>query len=338
MPASVIGLDIGGANLKAAHSAGPVRSLPFELWRQPTRLPEALRDLLRSLPPAEQLAVTMTGELCDCFESKREGVCAILDAVQVVGGALPIRIWQTDGRLVDVAAARNSPLQTAAANWLALATFAGRFAPFGPALVIDIGSTTTDIVPLLDGRPVPRGRTDPERLRAHELVYTGVRRTPLCALLDAEVAAELFATTLDVYLLLGLLPEDSNDLGTADGRPATRAAAEVRLARMLCADLETSSPPERNNLAQTAMLKQVQLIRTAIGRVGGTLPQFPVTVILSGAGEMLGQSALACKGPRPTDHFPVEGIVSLAEEIGLEASQAACAHALAILASEAAAI
>src|SRR5438105_7905499 len=157
----VLGLDIGGANLKAAHSAGIVALQPFELWKDPGGLAQALRDLLAALPRADALAVTMTGELCDCFETKRQGVNAILDAVEAAAGPGVIRVWRTDGRLVDVATARRTPLQTAAANWLALATYAGRFAPDGPALVIDIGSTTADILPLVARRPAPRRRADP---------------------------------------------------------------------------------------------------------------------------------------------------------------------------------
>ncbi|HZU35347.1 MAG TPA: hydantoinase/oxoprolinase family protein, partial [Gemmataceae bacterium] len=186
MPSAVLGLDIGGANLKGAHSTGPARSQLFELWKNPAGLADALRDFVASFPPADRLAVTMTGELCDCFETKRQGVATILDAVTAVAGERRVSIWCTDGRFRDLAAARNEPLKVAAANWLALATFAGRYASSGTALVIDIGSTTTDIVPLVQGRPVPRGRTDPERLRTNELVYTGVRRTPLCALLGTE--------------------------------------------------------------------------------------------------------------------------------------------------------
>src|SRR5205823_3022412 len=132
------------------------------------------------------LAVTMTGELCDCFESKRQGVQAILAAVETVAVPGVIEIWRSDGRFVNLEGARADPLSVAAANWLALATFAGRWAPQGAALVIDIGSTTTDVVPLWDGHPIPRGRSDPERLRCRELIYMGVRRTPVCALLGAE--------------------------------------------------------------------------------------------------------------------------------------------------------
>src|SRR5262249_57821554 len=121
-------------------------------------------------------------------------------------GRTPVRVWLAEGRLVDLLEARREPLLAAAANWLALATFAGRLVPEGPAVLIDAGSTTTDLVPLHDGRPVPQGRTDAERLACGELVYSGVRRTPVCALLDG-VAAEGFAPTPHVSPVLGKLRE-----------------------------------------------------------------------------------------------------------------------------------
>ena len=110
MPRSALGLDVGGANLKAAHSGGVARSRPFALWENPADLPDALRDLLRDWPPYDVLAVTMTGELCDCFATKREGVRAILDAVSAVAGSTPLRVWLVNGRLADLAAARADPL------------------------------------------------------------------------------------------------------------------------------------------------------------------------------------------------------------------------------------
>ncbi|MGE3803939.1 MAG: hydantoinase/oxoprolinase family protein, partial [Gemmataceae bacterium] len=231
----VLGLDIGGANLKAAHTFGAARSISFALWRTPEQLAGRLQFLIRELPAADVLAVTMTGELCDAFATRRAGVNAILDAVRQAT-TLPVRVWRTDGRFADLDSARETTWQTASANWLALATYVGRYAPEGPALLIDIGSTSTDVIPLVDGRPCPQGRTDPERLRSGELVYTGVRRTPLCALLGSSVAAELFATTLDVYLVLGELAENSDDCDSADGRPATKQQAHARLARMFLED------------------------------------------------------------------------------------------------------
>jgi probable H4MPT-linked C1 transfer pathway protein len=335
MTPAVLGLDIGGANLKAAHSAGGARSLPFALWKNPRGLTDSLALLLRDWPVFDFLGVTMTGELCDCFESKSQGVDTILQATaQAVSREHPrlrgeIHIWLTDSRFVELNAARATPLLAAASNWLALAVFVGRFAPTGPALLLDVGSTTTDIVPLLEGRPVPQGRSDPERLRSGELVYTGIRRTPLCALLSGLGAAELFATTLDVYLTLGQVREDPSDCDTADGRPATRRGAASRLARMLCADLETSTEGQRQDLALRAAQRQVHLIIHAVESVAARLPAPPETVVVAGSGEFLAQTAW--QGQRL---FPPCPVISLAERLGPGVSQAACAYALAILAAE----
>jgi (4-(4-[2-(gamma-L-glutamylamino)ethyl]phenoxymethyl)furan-2-yl)methanamine synthase len=332
MSPRVIGLDVGGANVKAVHSGGPCLTRPFPLWTDPETigLRRLLRDLLRGLPPADRLALTMTGELCDCFASKREGVARILDAV-AEATALPIQVWQTDGRFVDLATARaGNPLLIAAANWLALTVWAGRLVPSGPALLLDIGSTTTDIIPLLDGKPVPVGRSDPERLRSGELVYTGIRRTPVCAVLSDGLAAEWFATTHDVYLALGLMAEDPGDTDTADRRPATVRHARARLARMFCADLETSTSEERLALAACIHHRQVEQVQAAVRVVLSRLPDPPGVVILSGSGEFL---ARAVAGACP--ELASCRLLSLQTELAPGLSTAACAHAVAVLCQEA---
>ena len=323
----VLGLDIGGANLKAAHSGGNVRVQPFPLWKHPGGLTQVLRQLVDSMPDADVLAVTMTGELCDCFESKRQGVLAILDAVSAVAGNRSIRVWTTGDGFVDLAAAREKPLQVAAANWLALATFAGQLFPEGTVLVIDVGSTTTDIIPIIRGRPTPKGLTDPDRLRSLELVYTGVRRTPLCAVLGGGVAAEFFATTLDVNLVLEQFAEDPTDNNTADGRPATRAAAHARLARMVCADAETKSLEETVKLAERALLRQVYQLTMAFDHVSRSLPVPPRIVVLAGEGEFLARLVLGQQ-----NSFRNGKAISLSETLGPEKSRSACAYALTVLA------
>jgi (4-(4-[2-(gamma-L-glutamylamino)ethyl]phenoxymethyl)furan-2-yl)methanamine synthase len=321
MSEAVLGLDIGGANLKAALSSGPAISRPFALWKRPNDLAAELTHLIVDVsPPATRgglnVAVTMTGELCDCFPTSRAGVLHILDAVASAFPESSIHVWRADGRFASIDAARADPRPCAAANWLALATFAGRFAPKGSALLVDIGSTTTDLVPLFDGIPVPTARTDPERLKAGELVYTGVRRTPACALMGIGGAAEFFATTLDVYLLLDRIAEDAADTDTADGRPATRDGAHSRLARMFCGDAETIRRTATVALAKRLSLIQKQAIDRAARRF-----QFR-SLIVSGVGEFLAREVFAdFAGP----------IVSLAEQLGPERSAAAAAAAVAEL-------
>jgi probable H4MPT-linked C1 transfer pathway protein len=329
MSFSVLGLDVGGANLKMAHVAGFAVQRPFPLWKQPNQLAAALRDLLVQSPPFDRLAMTMTGELCDCFETKRQGVGAILDAVREAAGDLPVFIWTTNGRFVDPAAARHEWLTVAAANWYAAATWAGRFTPTGGALLIDAGSTTTDIIPLWNGKPIPDGLTDPDRLKSGELVYTGARRTPVCALLHGEGMAELFATTLDVCLLLERRPDAPDDCDTADGRPATRAFAHARLARMLGGDGEMTSIAETRHLAEQVAKRQTELILTAATRVAARLPQKPSTLLTAGSGEHLIDDAIALDlGLARLKR------ISLSATLGPAISHAVCAYAVAILASE----
>jgi (4-(4-[2-(gamma-L-glutamylamino)ethyl]phenoxymethyl)furan-2-yl)methanamine synthase len=328
----VLGLDVGGANLKVMHTAGRACTHPFALWKAPQRLIEELKTLLAGCPSFDRLALTMTGELCDCFESKRQGINHILDAVEAVAGGVPVSVWTNSGTFVTLAEARKKPLPAASANWLALATVAGRFAPPGPALLIDVGTTTTDVIPLLDGRPVPAGRTDSERFASGELVYVGWRRTPLCAFTGVSRAAELYATTLDAYLLLRVVDEKPNDLDTADGRPATRAAANRRLSRMLGGDLETITQRECDELAREINFKVAGQISMAAERVCKRLPGPVRAIIASGSGECLvrGLKAFTLFPPTTKDCQ----LISLTKELGDAGSAAACAYAVAVLCQE----
>lgn len=314
---SIVGLDIGGANLKAARTDGSARIRPFALWKNPGDLTVELQALLRDWP-LDRLAVTMTGELCDCFANRREGVRHILQCLTVIAKPDRIRVWRTDGQFASVDETLADPLPAASANWLALATFAGRFAPTGSAVLIDIGSTTTDIVPLFDGIPVPKARTDLARLECRELICTGARRTPVCALLEpGQRMAEYFATTLDVYLMLFRIAEDHEDCGTADGRPATRQCAHARLARMLGGDAEDISASAILSFARSLAGRQRELIHNAFR---ATTPE-PGRLIVAGAGSFLVRDFQA-------------NAVDLSDRLGAAASSAACAFAVATLLNE----
>ncbi|HEY1785407.1 MAG TPA: hydantoinase/oxoprolinase family protein, partial [Pirellulales bacterium] len=205
----------------------------------------------------------------------------------------------------------------------------------GPALLVDIGSTTTDIIPLLDGTPRTTGATDPERLASGELVYTGVERSPICALVreaawqgkTCPVAQEVFATTLDAYLILGEVVEDAHNTQTADRRPATRAAARDRLARMVCGDRTMFDEDDARAMSASVAVAQLQLITDALAKVIFRLPAAPNTVIISGRGEFIARRAV--------QNMQIQAaVVSLSSQLGPELSKCATAHALAVLAKE----
>jgi uncharacterized hydantoinase/oxoprolinase family protein len=142
---------------------------------------------------------------------------------------------------------------------------------------------------------------------------------------------------LDVYLLLGVVREDPPNCDTADGRPATRAAADLRLARMLGADRDTSRPEQRKQLAEKVARRQEELVGSALGPALGHLGALPRTVIVAGEGEFLARAVLARHGGLLLGPPPFGGggrLVSLRMELGEEESQAACAWAVAVLAAE----
>jgi probable H4MPT-linked C1 transfer pathway protein len=335
MSANWLALDIGGANLKAADGRGYAASRHFPLWSKPDSLAQELRALIAEAPPCDHLAVTMTGELADCFESKNAGVQFILQAVEDASDRRHTRVYLTNGKLVSPVVARRQPLLAAASNWRALAEFAARFVPGETALLIDVGSTTTDVIPLVAGQAAAAGITDTQRLLSGELVYVGVGRTPVCSLLETApyrkmncpIAREFFATTRDVHLILGHLPEDEDDTNTADGRPATKGAARIRLARMICADGDDFNHRDAVVIAQAAARKQFDLTRTAIQKVAATLAERPATAIVAGEGEFLARRVIK-------KVFPDIKLVSLTRKIGAAASRCAPAHALAALARE----
>ena len=75
-----------------------------------------------------------------------------------------MRVYCVDGRFATTSEARESPQLAAASNWHALANFVCRFVTSRTGLLIDVGSTTTDVIPLVDGQVAARGRNDTERL------------------------------------------------------------------------------------------------------------------------------------------------------------------------------
>jgi probable H4MPT-linked C1 transfer pathway protein len=296
-----------------------------------------LQALLADAPPHRQIAATMTAELADCFVTKADGVHAIVDALAIASGGRDVLVYTTAGEFLAPDAAKQRPLAAAASNWHALAAFAGRYAS-RTALLIDVGSTTTDVIPLAEGRPCAVGTTDPERLQSGELAYTGVERTPVAALVThlpwrgapCPVAAELFATSADAYLLLGELAEDPLNHDTADGRPRTRDAALGRLARMICADATMFSAADARTAAVAIRDAQLQTLSAALRLVVDRMASPPEQVILSGHGEFLAQQLVRS--------FPWSGrsprVLSLNKELGPLRSRCAPAFALAVLAEE----
>lgn len=307
----VIGLDIGGANTKVCWldmESGRVvgaksDSVYHEMWRDPEGLRGVLEDFKhnRKMGDGQTLqgvALTMTAELCDIFKTKAEGVIAILCLVEQVFTDIPIYVWTTRGVFVSPSQTREKPLDVAAANWHASATALAQspLVKNKEALLVDMGSTTTDILPLVQGEVVAKGRTDLERLLNGELVYTGVLRTQVQAIVDyvyvngmpCKVSSEYFSITADVYRVLGLIREEDYDVATPDGGGRDLTACEQRLARVVASDPEEFGRNGIYALARFVQDKQIQQVLEGIWQLLSRMEKpWPKQLIMASQGSFL---------------------------------------------------
>lgn len=324
----VIGIDIGGAFLKYASTERRTLSREFPLWMRPDELADRLQADLSEFPTAAQIVATMTGEMADCFLDRSVGVKQIVDHLSRVTGRLRLPVpqfYSVDNAFCSAGDAIANPDAVASSNWHALATYAG--AHFGEVnqtcLLVDIGSTTTDLIPIDAGKVATDSRTDFDRLAEGTLVYLGGKRTPVCSVIDRlefrggtiPLMREVFATMDDVRILLGYENECESDHGTADGQPRALFHAANRLARMIGSDHRTVSIVEAQQMARQVHQQAVEIVTAAINRFGQDVP-----IIVSGHADDLAGSCL-----QQTQ------VVSMSQRLGESLSRCAPAYAVAEL-------
>ena len=247
----VIGWDIGGAHLKAARVEGSrvvaTRQAATPLWLGLQSLEAAFDRLNVELGPADRHAITMTGELCDAFPSRREGVAGLAALAERRLAPSPVSLYAGRAGFVGPEETAECALDIASANWLASASVVAR--KLDNALLVDLGSTTTDIVPVVAGRVAAVGYSDSERLKSGELVYVGLTRSFIMAMAArapfrgvwTPLMNEYFANSADVFRVLRALPADVDLMAAADGGEKTVEASRMRLARMI--GLEADEAP-----------------------------------------------------------------------------------------------
>ena len=235
--APVFGWDVGGAHVKVSMASrsgvlADVAQWACPLWQGLSHLERAIDAVFERWPAARdgaaRHAVTMTGEMVDLFADRAEGVRVLASALAQRLGPRTLFYAGAAGWLARSACA-DGWRKVASANWHASAQWvATRIAD---ALFVDIGSTTTDIIPIVEGRVAARGSNDADRLVSGELVYQGVVRTPLCGVAHriafrgetTSVMNEWFATSADVYRLTDELWPPHDQHPSADNGPKTEA-------------------------------------------------------------------------------------------------------------------
>lgn len=322
----VAGWDIGGAHVKLAIVARGAADDPRELeliaadqwacplWQGLDQLHAVLAEAHARWPQLAQArhAVTMTGEMVDLFEHREAGVLMLAELLSAELGE-ELVFWAGGaeaGRWCDADALRARWAAVASANWAATATLAAqRLAALAvpQAVLVDIGSTTTDMIALRDGAPLVQGRSDAGRLVTGELLYQGVVRTPLCALAPRiahqgrlmNVMNEFFATTADVHRLLGSLDPQHDQQPAADGGAKDLPATRRRLARMVGLDARDAGDDDWLALAAAWREAQLATLRENFERVcaaAGIAADAPI--VAAGCGDFMAVALASASGRR----------------------------------------
>jgi len=291
---NVLGLDIGGANTKATFlktQNGKMKEHRtsmeyFPIWKNGKKqLPnvlEALKKRLTNSTVLDGVGVTITAELSDAYLTKKEGINHVRESLKV-----------------------------ASANWAATGWMISQV--IKNCIVVDVGSTTTSIIPVINGKIAVEGRTDLEKLQNGELVYSGSLRTNIATIINeipiqgitTRVSSELFAQSGDIHLLLDNITENEYTTETCDGRGKTR----------ICADTNMLSEQEIVNMAQFVYDRQVEQIAGGLKQVYERIKppiQEKIRVIVTG----LGRNFLARKAAEKSGFSDV---IDISELVGAEA-------------------
>ncbi|RFC63099.1 S-layer protein [Fulvimarina endophytica] len=336
-----MGWDIGGAHLKAALTEDDrvikVWQKVTPIWRDFDSLSAAVDEIEEEAGDVSVHLVTMTGEVSDHFPSRRTGVERI---ARVIAERLSgdIRLYGGAAGFLSLGDARSNIFDIASANWHASATLAA--SRIEEALFIDMGSTTTDLVPVSEKKVWAKGHTDRDRLASGELVYQGYTRTALMAVArdvpfvgrSIPVMNELFATMADVQRVIGVLDEADDLHEAADGGDKTIEGSRKRIARMVGMDAVDARDGAWEWLAHAFAEAQVRAIHDAALKV---LSRDELTddapLVVAGAGRPV-LKRLAARLDRGVVDF--SDLIDCPSDLRDGICRAAPACALAVLANE----
>ena len=283
----IIGIDIGGANTKAALVTFDNGSITrcfsiieyFPFWEKTiTQIPEMLSKLTKKLQQkagidssdVSYFAIAITAELSDAFQTKREGINVITKALAQVFEEDKLFFISTTGTFITIDRVLPDFSQVCAANWVSTALFLGEYVKNG--ILIDAGSTTIDLIPIINGKPSTQGKSDLERLIHHELIYTGGLRATIPSITHfvpfnnelIRISFEKFALISDVHIILNNITKEEYVNDTADNRSKSINDCYARLSRIICADIESINTEQLDIIANYIYQKQIELILSEI--------------------------------------------------------------------------
>lgn len=344
MTTRALGIDLGNAKVKfvALEAGKPIQAvwggggIPFSRALLPDRredfetgLPSALARFLiaHAFVPEDFARVVVSTSHFFSYPSFEAAHLHTLDLLERVFPGEAVRVLGAEGRLYALEEARaltgSQVVRFAATKFYGSAYLASKLISRG--LSIDTGTTSTDIVPVVDHIPDPRAAEDPDRynldrLKTRRFSWYGMTATPLDYLShEAEACGEVWplyprvAKTEVLTAMLDLAPRDLTTQHAYDGIFPSVEAARYQLAQACGLDVRLVGVETLQAIAHDLYHRMVERLAENVRRVAahaelGPLDALEAAVMGLGRGSAA-RDALLRAGLRPERLIDVEDVL-----------------------------
>ena len=286
----IIGWDIGGAHIKAAKidfkkKTSKTKQLYSPIWKNVNYLKKSIKLIKKKLGKTNYHAITMTAELSDIFPDRKNGVKHIINLSSKILGEKNIFFYSKKNFLKKKLAIKK-PFELNSMNWHATASFVSNFFP--NCILVDIGSTTSDIIPIKNKEIISKDVSDYQRLKSNELIYLGVLRTPIQAVeRKKNLINENFANLSDVYRVLNKIPSTFDLLPTLDSKTKNKHDSARRIARIFGKDYKKNHFLKWKKIAYQIEGEHLKILKSVIKKIEKKNFLKKVPIIGAGIGEFL---------------------------------------------------
>ena len=271
-----IGWDLGGAHIKYCVESQTSNVIwydiiRFDFWKDYAKLSDLIMGICNKYyekGSSMENYFTMSAEMCDCFDNRRDGVKYIINQIKKIKYNSYIFSKNGLSKLTD----RDNvyPDEIGSYNWYASALYISKL--IENVILIDFGSTTCDFSIIKNGKIMNRRTSDFHGMLNKELLYTGCSRTPIYAHINEirsgnkiyNIIPENFSSMSDINIILGKLNKRDIYSKSSDGSSHSLSQSYKRVSRSFGFDYDRS----KRNLVYNFCLKiynnQVDLINNTL--------------------------------------------------------------------------
>lgn len=287
-----LGIDIGGAHLKVIgiDKNNKVQFVDYSncrIWEDIRLLKEKFVCLSKTFGNESiKCGITMSAELCDNFKSRKHGALILTEKCKHLKFNNFFYVKSSKTFLKEP-----KFKELISMNWHSVGRLFEK--KVENAIIVDFGSTTTDLICIKNKKLVNKFFDDFSRINNFELLYTGFTRTPIFGITNEicigknklKIIPEFFSNTSDVYRILKKLKRKIDIDITADRSQKTIKDSFRRLSRSFGFDYHNKYQVKLKQICNEISSTQLNQIMNAVKKLEDRFSMKNFTVISSGIGQ-----------------------------------------------------